>query len=164
LLVVYTRDPPALLSYEVGQSKVRAMDHQLLDRDKFLAKIKNRLEHAQDLMKGHYDQHDRELEFSKGDWVWLCLHHCLPATLTDKAWVKLTPKLARISRVVYRLALPHKCRIYDVFHVVFLKKFTGTQPAVVARLPPIKHGRVLPQPEKVMHACLNHGVWEILVQ
>jgi hypothetical protein len=111
------------------------------------------------------------LAFAEGDWVWLRLHHCLAATLTDKARGKLAPKfygpfqvLARIGPVAYKLALPPKCRIHDVFHVVFLKKFTGTPPATVPRLPPIKHGRVLPQPEKVLRARLNRGVWEILVQ
>jgi hypothetical protein len=87
--VVYGRDPPALLSYEVDKSKVPAMDEQLLE---FLAEIKDRLQHAQDLMKGTYDQHHRELEFAEGDWVWLRLHHRLAATLTDKARGKLTPK------------------------------------------------------------------------
>jgi hypothetical protein len=55
--VVYDRVPPALLSYEAGQSKVPAVDQQLLDRDEFLAEIKDRMQHAQDLMKHHYDPH-----------------------------------------------------------------------------------------------------------
>jgi hypothetical protein len=122
-------------------------------------------------MKGNYDQHHRELEFVESDWVWMRLHHRLAATLTNKARGKLAPKfyvsfqvLACISPIAYRLALPPKCRIHDVFHVLFLKKFTGTPPAVVPRLPPIKHGRMLPQPEKVLRTRLNRGVWEILVQ
>jgi hypothetical protein len=92
-----------------------------------------------------------ELAFAEGNWVWLRLHHRLAATLIDKAWGKLAPKFyglfqvsAHISPIAYRLALPPKCRIHDVFHVVFLKKLTGTPPAAVPRLPPIKHGRVLP--------------------
>jgi hypothetical protein len=47
---------------------------------------------------------------------------------------------------------------------LFLKKFKGTPPATVPRLPPIKNGRVLLQPEKVLHARLNRSVWEIMVQ
>jgi hypothetical protein len=71
---------------------------------------------------------------------------------------------AIIDPVAYRLAmLPKRC-IHDDFHVVFLKKFTSTLPAAVPRLPPIKRGWVLPQPEKVLCTCLNRGVWEILVQ
>jgi hypothetical protein len=118
--VVYGRDPPTLLSYEIGQSKVPVVAQQLLDCDKFLAEIKDRLQHAQDLMKVNYDQHHRELEFAEGDWVWLRLHHRLAATLTDKARGKLAPMfygpfqlLARIGPVAYRLALPPKCRIHD---------------------------------------------------
>jgi hypothetical protein len=150
---------------------VLTVDQQLLERDEFLAKIKDQLHHAQDLMKGNYDQHHQELAFVEGDWVWVCLHHRLAATLIDKTRGKLAPKfyrpfqvLPRIGHVAYRLALPPKCRIHDVFHVVFLKKFTGTPPVVVPHLPPIKHGQVLPQPEKVLRAHLNRGVLEILVQ
>jgi hypothetical protein len=53
--VVYGRDPPTLLSYEAVQSKLPTVDQQLLDCDKFLAEIKDWLQHAQDLMKGNYD-------------------------------------------------------------------------------------------------------------
>jgi hypothetical protein len=42
-----------------------------------------------------------------------------------------------------------------IFHVVFLKKFTRTPPAAVSRLPPIKHGRGLPEPQKILHARLS---------
>jgi hypothetical protein len=115
-------------------------------------------------MKGTYDQHHRELEFAKGDWVWLRPHHRLASTMTDKARGKLVPKfygsfqvLDHISLVAYRLALPPKCRLHDVFHIVFLK-FTVTQPVAMPHLPPIKHDRVSLQLEKVMCACLNRGV------
>jgi hypothetical protein len=48
--------------------------------------------------------------------------------------------------------------------VVFLKKFNGVPPPTPIPLPPIKHGRVLPQPEKVLRAHLNRGMWEIMVK
>jgi hypothetical protein len=99
-------------------------------------------------MKGTYDQTHCELELQEGNWVWLCLHHHIAATLTDKARGKLAPKfyglfqvLAPIGPVTYKLALPPKSRIHDVFHVVFLEKFISTPPVVVPLLPPIKHGR-----------------------
>ena len=61
--VVYGHDPPALLSYEQGQSRVPAVDKQLVARDEFLAEIKERLLHAQEVMKGNYDAHHRQVEF-----------------------------------------------------------------------------------------------------
>jgi hypothetical protein len=61
--VFYGRDPPALLSYEQGQSRVPAVDKQLVARDEFLAEIKERLLHAQEVMKGNYDAHHRQVEF-----------------------------------------------------------------------------------------------------
>jgi hypothetical protein len=44
-----------------------------------------------------------------------------------------------------------------------LKKFEGTPPEAVIPLPVIQHGRVLPEPDKVIKARLNRGVWEVLV-
>jgi hypothetical protein len=163
--VVYSRDPPALLSYEQGQSRVPAMDKQLVARDEFLAEIKERLLHAQEVMKGNYDAHHRQVEFQVGDWVWLRLHHHIAATLTEKAKGKLALKfygpfkvLECVGALVYRLELPPQSRIHNVFHVVFLKKFNGSPPAAPATLPPIKHGRVLPEPEKFLRTRLNRDV------
>lgn len=49
--VVYGRLPPTLITYTAGSSKVQAMDRQLIDRDVFLQEIRDRLRHAQELMK-----------------------------------------------------------------------------------------------------------------
>jgi hypothetical protein len=111
--VVYGRDPPALLSYEQGQSRVPAVDKQLVARDEFLAEIKERLLHAQEVMKENYDAHHRQVKFQVDDWVWLRFHHRIATTLTDKAKGKLVPKfygpfkvLERIGALAYRLELP----------------------------------------------------------
>jgi hypothetical protein len=68
------------------------VDQQLLDYDEFLAEIKDWMLHAQDLIKGNYDQHHQELEFAEVDWVWLRLHPRMVATLTNKARGKLALK------------------------------------------------------------------------
>jgi hypothetical protein len=47
-----------------------------------------------------------------------------------------------IGHVAYKLALPPKCGIHDVFHVEFLMKFTSTLPIIVPQLPPIKHPKI----------------------
>ena len=46
--------------------------------------------------------------------------------------------------------------------MVFVKKFVGEPSASVVPLPPIKHGRVLPVPEKVLRVRFNKGTWDLL--
>jgi hypothetical protein len=70
----------------------------------------------------------------------------------------------RIGDLSYQLVLPARSQIHNVFHVLFLKKFVGTPPGEVPPLPPIKHGRILPIPLKIVHTRLNRGNWELLVQ
>jgi hypothetical protein len=73
--VVYGRAPPTLLSYQSEIFKVAAVDRQLQERDLFLSEIRDRLLHAQQLMKRNFDGQHRNIEFQVGDWVWLRLHH-----------------------------------------------------------------------------------------
>jgi hypothetical protein len=73
--VVYGCAPPTLLSYQSEIFKVAAVDHQLQERDLFLSEIRDRLLHAQQLMKRNFDGQHRDIEFQVGDWVWLRLHH-----------------------------------------------------------------------------------------
>jgi hypothetical protein len=145
--VVYGRPPPPLISYTAGRVKVQALDRQLVDWDVFIQEIRERLRHAQDLMKQHYDVGHRDISFEVGEWVWLKLHHRQATAITDKTAGKLAPKFygpfqveERISDLSYRLALPARSQIHNVFHVLFLKKFVGTPPDEVPPLPHIKCG------------------------
>jgi hypothetical protein len=110
------------------------------------------------------------VEYAVNDWVWVRLLQCTAVSITTASHSKLGPKfygpfkvLRRIGSVSYKLELPPKARIHDVFHVSLLKKFEGA-PTSVVPLPAIHHGRVLPTPEKVLKAQMNKGVWEVLVQ
>ncbi|CAN6198913.1 unnamed protein product [Urochloa humidicola] len=169
--VVFGRDPPALLSYEAGAARVAAVDKQLLHRDEFLAEIRERLLQAQDYMKASHDKSHRELEFSVGEWAWLRLHNRSAVAIKDKSSSKLAPRYygpflvtEKIGAVAYRLRLPPKARIHDVFHVVFLKKFEGSAPASITPLPPLVHGRAVPVPAKVVRAKPAGNSWDVLVQ
>ena len=62
-----------------------------------------------------------------------------------------------------RLELPPQARIHDVFHVGTLKKFIGTPPTTPPPLPDIKHGSVVPAPDRVTQARLARGVRQVLV-
>jgi len=72
--------------------------------------------------------------------------------------------LERVGDVAYKLALPVGSRIHDVFHVGLLKPFHGEPLVVVPDLPPLQHGRAVPQPAAVLKRRLARGQHELLVQ
>ena len=116
-------------------------------------------------------KHRREVEFHEGDWVWLRLQQRTAVGVTSATPNKLGPKffgpyqvLSRVGTVSYKLQLPPRARIHDVFHVSLLKKFIGEAPTQVIPLPELLNGRVIPTPEKVLRARLNRGVWEVLIK
>jgi hypothetical protein len=100
----------------------------------------------------------------------LCLQHRPAAFLGSSAKGKLAPKyyglykvVAKIDSVAYRLELPPRARIHDVFHVGILKKYHGPPPDAPPVLPAIFQGRVQPTPHKALRARLSRGMHRILV-
>jgi len=122
-------------------------------------------------MKSSHDKLHRDLSFQVNDWVWLRLHQRTASGITDGSKSKLSPRFygpfqvaEKIGSVAYRLRLPPKARIHDVFHVVFLKKHHGETPTAMGALPPIANGRALPVPAKVLRAMPSRNSWDLLVQ
>ncbi|XP_019055375.1 PREDICTED: uncharacterized protein LOC109115595 [Nelumbo nucifera] len=122
-------------------------------------------------MKLHYDKHHRELSFDPGQFVWLKLQPYRQHSLRHKAASKLAPKfygpykvLRWIGSVAYQLELPETSRIHDVFHISLLKPFTGVPPDQVPSLPPLKDGKIVPQPKTVTRFHFNRGILEVLVE
>ena len=168
--MVYGRPPPELLPYASGSARTDVVDSLLSSRDEFLSEVRDRLLQAQEHARRFYDAKHRPLEFAVGDWVLLRLlcHH---QSLVPGSKGKLGPKYAgpflvleRLGEVAYRLQLPAGARIHDVFHVGVLKPFRGEPPSADPVLPPLRHGRPLLQPAKVLRSRLNRGVWQVLVQ
>ena len=169
--VVYGRPPPDLLPYTQGRADTTAVDAMLASRDEFLAEVRARLLQAQEHARCTYDAKHRPLQLSVGDWVWLRLLHPPTKALVPGGRGKLGPKFAgpyqiveKINEVAYRLALPAGARIHDVFHVGVLKPFRGTPPNDVRPLPPLRPGRPLLCPERILSSSLRRGEWFVLVQ
>lgn len=138
--VVYGQPPLTLLPYEPSLARTATVDNLLLDRDNFLADVRDRLLQAQAYAKCHYDAHHLPLEFNIDDWVWLRLRHRPVQSLVPGARGKLSPRYARpfqvverVGDVAYCLRLRDCARIHDVFHIGVLKPFHGTPPWSPAR-------------------------------
>ena len=143
----------------------------LSNRDEFLDEVRARLLQAQEYARRFYDAKHRALEFAVGDWVLLRMLHRHTQSLAPGGRGKLGPKYAgpfqvieRVGEVAYRLCLPEGARIHDVFHVGVLKPFRGTPPTSEPVLPPLRHGRPLQRPERILRSELRRGVWHVLVE
>jgi hypothetical protein len=72
--------------------------------------------------------------------------------------------MAKIDTVAYRLELPPRARIHDVFHVGVPKKYHGPAPEGPLVLPPLFQGHVHPTPIKDLCARIAQGVQPVLTQ
>jgi hypothetical protein len=109
--------------------------------------------------------------FALGDWVWLRHQHRTPVSLHVGTSGKLRPRFFEpynvvdvISPVAYKLELPPRACLHDVFHVGLLKPFKGTSPDAPPALAPVHHGLVVLEPERVVCARVTRGVRYLLVR
>ncbi|PHT87218.1 hypothetical protein T459_09324 [Capsicum annuum] len=70
---LYGREPPTIARYVLGSSPSELVEECFVDRDKVLGLLKLNLIKAQARMKKFADKYRSDLEFSKGDWVFVNL-------------------------------------------------------------------------------------------
>jgi hypothetical protein len=89
---VYGQNPPSVLSYLLGASKVQVVDLKLTSREAILLTFKENLVMAQNCMKQQADQGPSERQFAKGDQVFLRLQPYKKTSLKAKHCQNLAPK------------------------------------------------------------------------
>ncbi|GAU22915.1 hypothetical protein TSUD_377270 [Trifolium subterraneum] len=99
--VVYGRSPPTITRWVQGETRVEAVQRELLDRDESLRQLKTQLLRAQ--------EKNEEINAK------LAARYYGPFPIIDK-----------VGTVAYKLKLPEGSKVHPIFHVSLLKKAVGT--------------------------------------
>ena len=108
------------------RSKSKTVEELSSKLQNLMAVCQQNLHHAQKLQKQAYDKRVKPQSYASGDKVWLNSKH-LRTKRNRKLEVKFLgffQVLHLVGKQVYKLELPKKWRIYDVFHVFLLEQDT----------------------------------------
>lgn len=140
---LYGRPLPTIPLYHTGTSPVNAIYIQLTKRDELLQHLKINLQAAINHMQQITNSKRRDIEFQKGDWVFLKLQSYRQHTVFKCAFQKLACRfygpfqvIQCIGPVAYKLNLPPESRIHPIFHVSMLQKTMGDVTSASETLPP----------------------------
>ncbi|MCI27025.1 RNA-directed DNA polymerase (Reverse transcriptase) [Trifolium medium] len=124
LETVYGRAPPTITRWGQGETRVEAVQRELLDRDEVLKQLREHLLRAQERMKGLADKRREDKSFEVGEWVFVKLRAHRQQSVVTRINAKLAarfygpyPVLERIGAVAYKLKLLEGSRVHPVFHV-----------------------------------------------
>ncbi|GAU45110.1 hypothetical protein TSUD_183180 [Trifolium subterraneum] len=130
--VVYGRAPPVLTRWIQGETRVEAVQRELVERDEAIRQLRQHLLRAQDRMKQQADKKMCERSFEIGEWVFVKLRAHRQQSIVSRINAKLSakyygpyPVTGRVGAVAYQLKLPEGSRVHPVFHASLLKKVVG---------------------------------------
>ncbi|MCH84611.1 hypothetical protein A2U01_0005443, partial [Trifolium medium] len=130
--IVYGRKPPVLTRWVQGETRVEAVQKELIDRDEALRQLRAHLLRAQERMKQQADKRS-DKSFEIGEWVFVKLRAHRQQSVVSRINAKLAaryygpyPVVERIGAVAYKVKLPEGSRVHPVFHVSLLKKAVGS--------------------------------------
>uniref|UniRef100_A0A2N9GGR4 Chromo domain-containing protein n=1 Tax=Fagus sylvatica TaxID=28930 RepID=A0A2N9GGR4_FAGSY len=154
---LYGYEPPTILDYIPGTTKVAAVDDYLHQQQRILGLLKENLLSAQSRMKTQADKHRLERSFQIGEWVFLRLQPFRQKSVSRKQG-KLAARfygpfqiVEKVGAVAYRLELPEEAQIHNVFHVSCLKPKLGQSVLPIAKLPPVDSmGHISPEPIRIL--------------
>ncbi|MCI23079.1 hypothetical protein A2U01_0044257 [Trifolium medium] len=106
-------NPPVLVHFLEGETRVEAVAHELRDRDEALRQLKFNLQNVQEQMKVQADKKRKEVQFEVGDWVFLKLRPHRQQSVVQRIHQKLAPRffgpyqiIKKVGSVAYKLQLP----------------------------------------------------------
>ena len=102
---LYGQKPQMLILFLIGETKVEAVQRDLLDKDEALRPVKYHLQRHQCRMKSYVDRKRTEKVFEIGDWNFLKLRSQGQQTVEAGIWPKLAPCYYGLYQVIERIGV-----------------------------------------------------------
>ncbi|KAI5437859.1 hypothetical protein KIW84_023828 [Lathyrus oleraceus] len=125
----YGRPPPVIGRWVQGETRVEAMQKDLVERDEAIRQLRSHLHRAHDRMKAQADKKRSDKSFDVGERIFVKLRAHRQNFVVTRINAKLAaryygpyPIVERIGVIAYKLKFPTSYRVHLMFHVSLLKK------------------------------------------